>query len=517
MARAPSLTQSMSGVHTWVGLLLGWALFAIFLTGTLAVFDKEIDWWMAPELTNQDQGPVVAANVAQRWLQANHPTSSSWNIALPTERSPRLAVSVDGQRRGENTPLDVETGEPLAVRDTLGGAFFFHFHYTLHLPRLLGVWVVGFAAMAMLVALISGIIIHKKIFKDFFTFRPAKGQRSWLDGHNASAVLLLPFHLMITYTGLAIFCVLYMPAAVDALYDGDRQALFREADPAAAAQAGRGFGRDAPKSQAPAAPLLALGQFVEQGEAYYGRGMVAAVSVTNPGHADARVAVRPVLGNRIELTKGQGLTYDGVSGALLHEPAPARASLLTQRVLAGLHFAQFGGYPMRWLYFLCGLVSCAMIGSGLVLYAVKKRKQARDDRFLAVVERLNVSVIAGLTVACLALLWSNRLLPATLEARATAELAAFFGVWLATLLHAMWRPPLHAWREQLLAAAVLALALPLLDFFSSDTTDRVRLSIDTAAAVMGLVFGWTAWKVPALSAQGRSEPLLRVRPAGAAQ
>ena len=214
MARAPSLTQSMSGVHTWVGLLLGWALFAIFLTGTLAVFDKEIDWWMAPELTNQDQGPVVAANVAQRWLQANHPTSSSWNIALPTERSPRLAVSVDGQRRGENTPLDAETGEPLAVRDTLGGAFFFHFHYTLHLPRLLGVWVVGFAAMAMLVALVSGIIIHKKIFKDFFTFRPAKGQRSWLDGHNASAVLLLPFHLMITYTGLAIFCVLYMPAAV---------------------------------------------------------------------------------------------------------------------------------------------------------------------------------------------------------------------------------------------------------------------------------------------------------------
>ena len=58
--------------------------------------------------------------------------------------------------------------------------------------RDLGVWIVGLAAMAMLVAIISGIIIHKKIFKDFFTFRPGKGQRSWLDGHNASAVLLLP-------------------------------------------------------------------------------------------------------------------------------------------------------------------------------------------------------------------------------------------------------------------------------------------------------------------------------------
>ena len=82
--------------------------------------------------------------------------------------------------------------------------------------------------MAMLVAIISGIIIHKKIFKDFFTFRPGKGQRSWLDGHNASAVLLLPFHLMITYTGLVIFFLIYMPAATDALYNGDRDALLRE-------------------------------------------------------------------------------------------------------------------------------------------------------------------------------------------------------------------------------------------------------------------------------------------------
>jgi len=43
-----SLTQSMSWLHTWCGLLLGWMLFAIFLTGTLAVFDKEINWWMQP-------------------------------------------------------------------------------------------------------------------------------------------------------------------------------------------------------------------------------------------------------------------------------------------------------------------------------------------------------------------------------------------------------------------------------------------------------------------------------------
>ncbi len=57
----------------------------------------------------------------------------------------------------------------------------------------------------MLIALVSGIITHKKIFTDFFTLRTFKSQRSWLDFHNISSVVALPFFLTITFTGLAIF------------------------------------------------------------------------------------------------------------------------------------------------------------------------------------------------------------------------------------------------------------------------------------------------------------------------
>src|SRR5690606_16542164 len=244
--------------------------------------------------------------------------------------------------------------------------------------------------------IISGIVIHKKIFKDFFTFRPAKGQRSWLDGHNASAVLLLPFHVMITYTGLVIFFLVYMPAAIDALYDGDRQAMQRDArgvgqqqvaavpddEDEEGARGGqrRGEGRAEGNPQrgegrpeggqrrerpAERVPLLPLETFIAKGEAHYGPGMLSALAVGNPGKADARVTVRPLLGSRIELTKGEGLVFNGVTGEPLQVPPPSRASQLTQRVMAGLHFAQFGGYPMRWLYFLCALGSCVMIASGL--------------------------------------------------------------------------------------------------------------------------------------------------------
>src|SRR3546814_9091832 len=76
--------------------------------------------------------------------------------------------------------------------------------------------------MAMLVAILSGIVTHKKILADFFLLRFGKGQRSWLDSHNASSVLFLPFILMITYTGLVSLATHYMPWGIAANYADER-------------------------------------------------------------------------------------------------------------------------------------------------------------------------------------------------------------------------------------------------------------------------------------------------------
>lgn len=511
-----TLTQSMSWLHTWCGLLLGWVLLAIFLTGTLAVFDKEISWWMQPELVDRAKPASEAANLAQRWLTTHHPGESNWNISLPTERSPALGISVGERRRGGEgiTYLDALTGERLEPRETVGGDFFFRFHYSLNLPRMMGVWMVGFAAMAMLVALISGIVIHKKIFKEFFTFRPAKGQRSWLDAHNASAVLLLPFHLMITYTGLVIFFLIYMPAAVDALYDGDRQAYFSETQPAPAVTRAVDETRTRP-ALAPEAPLTPLGGLVARAEAQFGRNMIAGLAVTNPGRANAEVTVRPVLGHRIELSRGDDMVFNGVTGELIREPQVSRTSQRIQQVMTGLHFAQFGGYPMRWLYFLCGLISTGMIATGLVLYTVKQRKQAKSNpAFLKLVESLNVSVIAGLALACIALLWANRLLPTGLMERQSWELRLFFSVWVLSWVHGWLRRPMQAWRQQLFLAGTLALGLPLLDLVTTGlTADATRVSLLAGVSVMGLGLGWTSWKIPTIVAARKAQAASLNRPA----
>lgn len=80
--------QSMSWLHTWASLILGWLLYAIFLTGTLSFFQNEITVWMKPEF-HQSVPPktqIEQTRVALAYLQQHHPDAGSWAIQLPNSR-----------------------------------------------------------------------------------------------------------------------------------------------------------------------------------------------------------------------------------------------------------------------------------------------------------------------------------------------------------------------------------------------------------------------------------------------
>ncbi|WP_440975758.1 PepSY-associated TM helix domain-containing protein, partial [Pseudoxanthomonas winnipegensis] len=199
--------QSMAWLHTWTGLLVSWLLLLIFMGGTASYYREEISRWMRPELARTVVSPERAATSALAYLQREAPNADYWNVTLPEARNPALDMywmnpAAEGAgndraarraRFGQAT-VDAATGEASAVRDTRGGEFFYRLHFDLYaIPVLWARYIVGFCAMFMLVAIITGVITHKKIFKDFFTFRPRKGQRSWLDFHNVSAVMALPY------------------------------------------------------------------------------------------------------------------------------------------------------------------------------------------------------------------------------------------------------------------------------------------------------------------------------------
>ncbi|HEY0944916.1 MAG TPA: hypothetical protein VGD81_06595, partial [Opitutaceae bacterium] len=101
---------------------------------------------------------------------------------------------------------------------------------------------------------------------------------------------------------------------------------------------------------------------------------------------------------------------------------------------------------------------------------------------------------AGLPLACIGFLWSNRLLPIDLPGRAEWEVRCFLFVWGAGLLHAFVRRPARAWAEQLAAAGALCLLLPLLDALTAgahlraaiDAGDTVYLGLEALIVALGL-------------------------------
>ncbi|MBA4722595.1 MAG: PepSY domain-containing protein [Alcanivorax sp.] len=509
-----SLRQSMAWLHTWSGLLLGWLLVAVFVTGTSAYYREEISLWMEPEL-HQSARSGDTVDLAWQTLGRIAADARSWDISLPDARNPAVQLRWQpageeqprqggGRNRGEQVWMDAGSGEVLTPRETRGGHFLYRFHFELYgVPRLWARWLICIATMFMLVAIISGVITHKKIFKDFFTFRPGKGQRSWLDAHNASAVLALPFHFMITYSGLLLFMVMLMPWGIDAAYDGDRRAFFDEAFPRST---------EAPGPAGEPADMVAIGPLAEATAARFEH-PVSRIEVQHPNRENARIRISveqdvAISGRRRGGSPTQ--VFQGSSGDLLEtiEPSQAPAPLMGKvyNVMTNLHLVRFADPVVRLLFFFSGLAGSAMVATGMLLWVSKRTQQLRRQQpgaALKLVNGLNMASITGLLAAIGAYFAANRLLPTALAERSSWEIRVFFLVWLVSLVHGLLRPHRRGWIEQLAVITVLWLALPFVDMATTDShlfsAAAWRLGalagFDLICLLLGALWGYTLWRV----------------------
>ncbi|WP_176469954.1 PepSY domain-containing protein [Pseudomonas sp. Irchel 3A5] len=495
----------MSWLHTWCGLVCGWLLCAIFLTGTLSVFREPITRWMeAQPLAVADSSAISdatsAARYAEDYLLEHASGARFWRVELPHYPGQALQLAWRSGSTLQQVSLSAETGEILPkgiARKTEGGRHFMSFHYMLHLP-VLGFWLVGWLTVGMLVALVSGVVIHRRIFQDFFTFRPNKGLRSWLDAHNATAVMTLPFLIMIAYTGLAIFYTSYMPWPLQAAYGSSPDAYSQFQTELSGEVTAIG------KTDNAATDWASL---LRQAQTLTGQAP-RMLLVQNPGSQKTTVRV---MGRYDEAHPSQTLftpqasvLFDGITGATLQvqKPLPETLSLGDQiyGVLRSLHFAELGGWGMKWLYFVSGLLGMGMMATGTLLFTIKRRNKSQREFGTATagvyrcIEAFNVASIAGISVACIGYFYANRFIPVDMPDRASWEIRSFLLIWLMTLGHALCRPVSKAWTEQLTGAALLCFCLPLINFCTTgqhigrylSAGDWQRGSVEGVALVFGV-------------------------------
>ncbi|UMY18488.1 PepSY domain-containing protein [Methylobacterium organophilum] len=513
--------QSMAWLHAWSGLIVGWVLFAVFVTGTASYYRAEISRWMRPELSRSaDTRPEALAAAAERgvaYLQVHAGEARAWFIGLPRPDSPVLDLfwRVRPGAPPNRVTLDPESGAPVAARDTRGGDFFYRFHFELHMPPIWGRWVVGICAMIMLVALLSGIVTHRRIFADFFTVRRANSaQRGWLDAHNVTGVLALPFHLMITYTGIITLGLMYMPWGVTAAYKGDQQAFFAETGQVTKPRPPLGR----PGTLAPVGPMVrqALADVQEPLER---------LTIGNPKDANATVVAVFEEPHGIVHQHPQ-VAFDGTTGAVIETlRGGLKPAAQTFTALVGLHEAHFAGAALRILFFLCGLMGCAMVATGLVLWSVARLPKAGEAKGfgLRLVQALNIGTVAGLPAGVAAFFLANRLLPAGLAGRAEGEIGAFFGAWILVALASLALPQRQAWSRMLAAAALLFLAVPVANALTVGlavpaSEFALHRGFDLAMLALAAGLGVTALKVRRYRAPNRGRkgvPVGEAMPSGA--
>lgn len=498
-----SFRLSMTWLHTWFGLVLGYVLMACFFFGSLSVFDREIDRWAIPETRFQPQpmpsydqllAPVfrdlrahpddMAATAARVIGEIPHPDTLALAslYAYTTHRDPVLAIG--GEFAIPNKPRDasdehqhvhgwatIDPRNGKVLNDDklkIGSNFFYPMHYSLHLHWLdLGYWIVGLAALVMLAALVSGVVMHRKIFRELFTFRPKKStQRSALDLHNLTGVVALPFHFFFAFTGLVIFAGIYLPVG-----DTMLKPLAKAHETAEAARTG--LPHDPAGVAAPLASVDAM--VIEAKRRWAARDMpgeVGLLSIEHLGDKNGYVSVFRAGTDRVTLV-GQGVHFEASTGRVIREdPVPSAVSSVND-FLTGLHLQHFEHWLLRWFYVLGGLCGCVCIATGFLFFVEKRKKQhakagVTGSRW---VDALAVTTVTGMLVATLAMLVVNRVLPPDLPHRGRWEETAFWTAWLIAMAHAFWRtaPVLQAriapaWREQCWAVAALAVAALLLNW-----------------------------------------------------
>lgn len=461
--------QSMAWLHTWVGLLLSWVLFFIFLTGTVGYFDDELDDWMTPETPTFSATAVESLPVLERFLKTEGAELKNYSVSFAVDRTvPFLTISYrDEDNKRKTTKLNPFTGEAIELRETAGGQTLYRMHYRLrYMPTQIAYYIVGVATMFMFLALITGVVIHKKIFKEFFTFRRGTKPTAWLDGHNLMSVMSLPFHFMITFTGFLLLLYTLMPIIMNAHYGegkAGRDAFFKEY-----------FSRTDIKPAGISEPTLDINVLIARAKNAMNDKPVAWMSMSNIGDTNAIFEVGSIH-NNLSNSRDKWV-FDANSGELINAQIGHESSKSFYYVLRSLHEGLFASTSLRWLYFLTGVLGTAMIASGMVLWSVKRRSKAKKEgggsfgyRFT---EGLNLACLLGLPAGIAVYLLANRLIPLGLEARAAMEINALFMTWgiftfIAVIMSVLKKADL-AWVNLVFLSGIFYAAVPIVNALTTE-------------------------------------------------
>lgn len=497
--------QGFKQLHTWAGLLAGLFLFIAFFAGSLTVFRDDISrWQFADQIIEIDKALELVTPLIEGSIAIDPSAKEDLIILLPGGHTvvPQAQWRVgpeDIRYAGFNEEGDVNLIEP--AHNQLS-RFIDELHRNAGIPGIAGEWLMGLAALIYGVALVSGVIMFLPTFaRNIFALRFGKNlRRIWLDVHNCLGVLSLPFHIMFALTG-AVMC-LHDPM-LDMMNkfvypDNGRQLLMETIYPLPPT-----ITESVPADMLPAKTLL------ENVNRNYPDFEPAVLIYMKPYTQDGTLSI---IGHIPEhLAHQTMIVVSPVSGEILgsHLPGNRPDGIVALTGFRALHFGDFGGYGVAWIYLALGLAGAFLFYSGNLLWLESRRrkKQILQKKTHTYLAKLTVAICLG---CCLAI--SSAFLVAKwglLSGESGLNLLAlYWTVILISLLWAWMRSVILATRDLLIAMAVVTISIPGLVLIN-DISDFG--AIESCALVVGSVYFYLAYIAHRRGSKGEEDSVWSIQ------
>jgi uncharacterized iron-regulated membrane protein len=364
---SPVNVRRWSWIHKWSSLVCTVFMLLLCLTGLPLIYHHEIGHLLgndveAPSMPadtpRADLDQVIAAakalypNKIMMYMSQELDEPAIWNLTLGDHPNDEQFKSI---------AIDARTAKFIAEPPIEGGGFMsLMFH--LHVDLFAGIWgklFLGFMGLLLLVAIVSGVVLYAPFMRklDFGTVRHGRTARlRWLDMHNLLGIVTLVWALVVGTTGV-----------INTLAD----VLLKVWQFTEIAEMTRPYqGQPAPTRLASMQTTIARAEAAEPGMKV---GFVAfpGTPFASPHHYGVYMHGDQALTSRLY----KPVLVDAQTARITDRrqlPWYLKALLISQP----LHFGDYGGAGLQFLWALLDVATIVVLGSGLYLW-LKRGRAAR--------------------------------------------------------------------------------------------------------------------------------------------
>ena len=366
-------------LHLWISLPFGLIIALICFTGSIMVFEKEINELVYKErykvtpVSGERITPAEAAAVAAAVLPDTMDIAS---VQIPFDESSTYAISTPGRRR-ITVYVNPYTAEVTAIQNPGDGKFFStvrELHRWLSFrgeSRSIGKNIIGVTTFAMVIILITGLVAwipkSRKGLKNRLRISFSHGwRRFWHDLHVAGGFYTILLLLLMSLTGLTWSFDWYRNATYKLFGAELPKAIPTVTAPAVAPSPAK---KDSSASVSPVKPAVRSTDFT-----IWDTALVETLKITSSWKTititDGSIQVAPdkPFGNtrasdRYKFDKKSGQITD----AELYRDQPKASKL--RGWLYSLHTGSWGGAVVKGIYLLAALMGGVLPLTGYYMYA----------------------------------------------------------------------------------------------------------------------------------------------------